>query len=569
MAVIGIDLGTTNSIACIWRNHQCELIPNALGLYLTPSVVSFLDTGEILVGQGAKERLITHPEVTFAQFKRMMGTSEVVKVGDKAYRAEELSAFVIRKLVEDAKTYLNEDIEEAIISVPAYFNDDQRWATKTAGSLAGIKVERLINEPSAAALSSHIHSEQDQSFLIVDFGGGTLDISVVDAYDNVVEILAIAGDNQLGGHDFDQAIYQAFLQENAIDETDLNIHEKAYLIKEIERGKQQLSEASEIVLELSIQGRIIEFLLHQEKLYEICSYLLERMRTPMYRALHDADMELESIDEVLLVGGSSKMPIVSQYLEYMLKRSVRVSHQADLGIAIGCGIAAGIKIRDKDVQDMMLSDICPFTLGIEITPKEEPFAILSPIIERNTPLPCSKQNVYICYNYSDEVELRILQGEHRRANKNLLLKSIDVKLPPQEGLEGEETRDRLVAIRFTYDINGILEVEIEPFGSDEIQTVVITNQLHRFSDEEIAQKLQQLQEYKHPKQELEKNHVLLERGERLFFEMNHERRATVDQALRQFKEVQLQGDKKQIHEARKQLRDTLDEIEFGGSHVLH
>ena len=199
MSILGIDLGTTNSLACVWKGKEAILIPNAFGSYLTPSVVSFLENGEVLVGEGAKQRLHTHPSLTFAEFKRCMGTDTVYTVHGKTYYPQDLSAMVIRKLVEDASVFLNERIEEAIISVPAYFNDDQRWATKIAGQLAGIRVERIINEPSAAALSQHIQqTEEDMLALVVDFGGGTLDISIVEAFDNVVEIRAISGDNHLG-----------------------------------------------------------------------------------------------------------------------------------------------------------------------------------------------------------------------------------------------------------------------------------------------------------------------------------------------------------------------------------
>ena len=249
MAIIGIDLGTTNSLVSVWKDGKSVLIPNSLGGFLTPSVVSVDEDGSILVGNVAKERLISHPERSAASFKRLMGTSRKQNLGGQQFSPEELSSFVLRRLKEDAQAYLGEPVTEAVISVPAYFNDNQRFATKAAARLAGLHAERLINEPSAAALASRLNNtEKDQSFLVFDFGGGTLDVSVVDCFDNVIEISAVAGDNHLGGNDFDQAIARYFCQENGIAFDLLPSVRQAALLKQAELCKQALTEQPQVLL---------------------------------------------------------------------------------------------------------------------------------------------------------------------------------------------------------------------------------------------------------------------------------------------------------------------------------
>lgn len=572
MAIIGIDLGTTNSLVCVWRDHRCIVIPNALGEFLTPSIVSIQDD-EILVGKVAMERLVTHPDSTFSQFKSWMGTNHSVFVNHKEYKPEDLSSFVIRKLVEDAKVFLQEDIEEAIISVPAYFNDDQRWATKNAGRLAGVKVERLINEPSAAALSYHMDDKDDKTFLVVDFGGGTLDISVVEAFDNVVEISAISGNNHLGGKDFDQMLFDAFLEEHHLDLNEINRKEQAVLLKELEQMKYQLSESDEVKNTIKLNNQMYEFILTNAKMISICGNLLQEMKIPLSRVMNDAQIDADGFDDIILVGGSCKMPIVIQYLEHVLNREVSLQSNADMAIAIGCGVAAGIKARNSDIQDIVLSDICPFTLGIEIYSDEERDTLMSMIIERNTPLPSSiEQYYYTSKKSSDKIDLKILQGEHRFSRKNLLLKTMEISLPrlTKEEKKMEDIK-RYIMVRFTYDINGILEVEVKVAGQQETQRVIITNKMNRMSEEEIEARITHLQKFKIPPHELEINKSIIERGERLFYESIGSTRDRIDEALHDFEVTLNQGDPREIRIIRKRITALFNEIEFnmGGYQILH
>lgn len=309
MAVIGIDLGTTNSLASVCDDKGVRLIPNAFGEYLTPSIVSIGENNEIYIGKIAKERLITHPESTFKEFKRDMGQKipHVCRIGEQEqkYSAEELSAMVLKQLKEDAQNYLGEPVEEAVISVPAYFNDDQRSATRNAGRLAGLKVDRLINEPSAAALSHSVEGSHEHStYLVFDFGGGTLDVSIVDAFNNIVEIEAVAGDNQLGGKDFNELIAQDFYEHCQIDSTKLTDKQKGIVIREAEKCKIELSSSNHVSRIVPINEQNYVMNMSNQHLIDIAKKLFTRLTLPLQKALNTSDLEIEDIDKVILVGGS-------------------------------------------------------------------------------------------------------------------------------------------------------------------------------------------------------------------------------------------------------------------------
>ena len=559
MAIIGIDLGTTNSLACVWRNNKAELIPNALGEYITPSVVSVKDD-EILVGRLAKERLITHPQDSVAAFKRDMGTAKQYTLGNKTFKPEELSSFILRQLIEDAKMYLQEDIEEVIISVPAYFNDDQRWATKTAGALAQVKVERIINEPSAAALAQHIHDDgEDKTFLIIDFGGGTLDISVVDAFDNVIEIAAVAGDNHLGGEDFNTVIAEAFLREHGLYATDISVQEKAMLMKQAEICKRKLSEQDEVNMKVRIHDTLLSMKLTNQQLILLGNSILTRMEGPLKQALKDAGDDIGDIDDIILVGGSCKMPVVQHYIEYLTKHTVTMHLDPDKAIAYGCGTAAGIKERNQEIKDMLLSDIWPFTLGTAIYPDGLKDAIMSPLIERNSVLPCSRESLYTTIHDQQEViDFEIYQGEHYHAEDNLLLGNLEVKVPPNK--KGKE----IVKVRLTYDINGILEVDAFVISTRQSFHKMILSKNNRMSEAEIKQKLQALKELKIHPRDKERNRLLLARGERMFLELVKEERQMVADLMRYFEQVLESQNERAIDHAYHEVSRRLDSIEGDG-----
>lgn len=526
MAVIGIDLGTTNSLASIWRNGKIELIPNTFGEYLTPSVVSFGEEGEIHVGKVAKERLITAPTVSFAEFKRNMGTDYQYFVNGKYYTAEDLSSFVLRRLREDAEAYLGEKVTEAVISVPAYFNDDKRCATKNAGKLAGLTVERLINEPSAVALKHHMGVEDAETFIIFDFGGGTLDVSLVDAFDNMVEIQAVSGDNYLGGKDFNEIIAEDFYKENHIAKETLTEEEKGIVLKEAEALKWQLTENDEAERIVYIQERQYTMRMTNQHLIHIGMELFKRMSIPIKRVINDSGMNVDDIDKLILVGGSSKMPVVKQYLKTLLDIPVVLDASPDESIAAGVGIAAAIKERTGDVKDMVLTDICPFSLGTEIYDGS-----FSPIIERNDTLPCSRTREYVTVeDYQTKMTFPIYQGDNIVARENLLLGTMDVTDLPIA------PRGQVMArVTFMYDINGILDIRI--VSGEQALHKVIMNKKMGLSEAELEERLEKLRQMTLSSMEDENVRYLQEKAQRLYQECSPKVRAYIAEQLARFRNI--------------------------------
>lgn len=526
MAVIGIDLGTTNSLASIWRNGKIELIPNTFGEYLTPSVVSFGEDGEIYVGKVARERLITAPSVSMAEFKRNMGTSYQYFANGKYYTAEDLSSFVLRRLREDAEAYLGEPVTEAVISVPAYFNDDKRCATKNAGRLAGIKVERLINEPSAVALKHHMGVEDAETFIIFDFGGGTLDVSLVDAFDNMVEIQAVSGDNYLGGKDFNKIIAEDFYKENQLSQAALTKEEQGIVLKEAEALKWQLSKQDEVERKVYLQDREYTMRMTNQHLIHIGAELFMRMSVPIRQVINDSGMSTAEIDKLILVGGSSKMPVVKQYLKTLLDIPVVLDNSPDESIAAGVGIAAAIKERAGDVKDMILADICPFSLGTEIYDGS-----FSPIIERNDTLPCSRTREYVTVEDNQtEMTFPIYQGDNMMARENLLLGTMEVTDIPMKPAGVVRAK-----VTFLYDINGILDIRI--VSGDQAVNKVIMNKKMGLSEGELEARLKELRQMTLSSMEDENVRYLMERAQRLYRECSPAVREYIAQQISRFRKI--------------------------------
>ncbi len=558
MAIVGIDLGTTNSLVCIFRNGKSELIPNSFGEFLTPSCVGIDDDGEkILVGKIAKDRLISHPDMTVSSFKRFMGTDKKLIVGEKVFTAPELSSFVIRQLKEDAEAYLGEEVSEAVISVPAYFDDNGRNATKMAGELAGLRVERIINEPSAAALAYRKDDDEDATFLVCDLGGGTFDVSVVDAFDNIIEIAAVAGDNHLGGDDWNAAIAQYFCDENGIKVEDLSPETKAIILKQAEMCKIALNTSEPIIMSVSIGPDSYMASLTSKKLVEISANLFKRIEEPIRRALHDASMTVMDIDYVVMVGGSSKMLTVSKYIEQLVGREMKSNIDPDKVVGIGAGVVAGIKSRDEDIKDTILTDVCPFTLGTNIinyAKHDDP--LFSPIIERNSVLPTSHmERYYTVGDNQDKMVFKIYQGENMYCRDNTLLGDIEIKVPKNKA--GEECCD----VRFTYDINGILEVDVQCVSTGETRNKVILNKNIKLTDEEIAIKQKELQALKILPRDEEENKAIVARAERLYEESFGEFRDIIGANTHSFLEILASQDSKKIRRSKKQFIAFLDMVE--------
>lgn len=528
MAIIGIDLGTTNSLVTVWKDGKINLIENAFGHYLTPSVVS-LDGDIVYVGEVAKERLVTHPNCTKASFKRLMGGSKKLSLGQKKFLPEELSALVLRQLKEDAERYLGEAVEEAVISVPAYFNDNQRQATKEAGLLAGLKVERLVNEPSAAALAGRtVFDHNNEMLLIIDLGGGTFDVSLVECFENVVNVLAVSGDNHIGGNDFDLAIVQWFCEKNNLIYDKLEKSIQGIILKTAELCKIELSKQKKATMIIDTDKVKAKNELTRMELVKICGNLFARMQKPISKVLADGGITVSDINQVILVGGGCKIKIVSQFMQHIFDEEVLSIVKPDEIVAMGVGIYAGIKARDCEIKELVLMDICPFSLGVGVTNGATNDLWFSPVIERNTVLPASKTSRFQTTTaFQKHLELQVYQGEECYAKDNLLLEIFNIVLP------GEENEE--VDVCFTYDINGILEVEIEILSSGRKgNMVVLSGSGKKLSEIELKNKLLELEDLKRKSKEDEQIQLLIEMAQSLYAQTSGEIRAEIEVQIYNF-----------------------------------
>ncbi|MCI5726529.1 MAG: molecular chaperone HscC [Clostridium sp.] len=561
MAIVGIDLGTTNSLVSVFKDGESVIIKNAFNETLTPSIVSRDENGEIYVGKIAKERQITNPNDTISLFKRSMGTKKEYKLGEKTFLPEELSSLVIRSLKADAEAYLNEEVTEAIISVPAYFNDTQRRATKRAGELAGIKVERIINEPTAAAIAYGLHEKNSNTkFLVFDLGGGTFDVSVLELYKNIMEVRAVAGDNYLGGEDFTKILMDMVANKKNLDLDALD--EKSYNMfrKQAEIVKRSFSDNKEVEFNCLINDEEIKCDITLSEYEKSCELLLAKLRKPIERALSDAAIKLKEIDTIVLVGGGTKLPIIRSFVSKLFGRLPATNINPDEVVAIGAGIQSAMKMRNEAIKEIVLTDVCPYTLGTN-TSVEKPGGYFEsghffPIIERNTIIPVSRvERLYTIKENQKKISVEILQGESRRASENILLGELSVSIPPSP--KGEQAID----VRYTYDINGILEVEVTVVSTGDKKKIVIQKNPGYMSEEEVENRLDELSELKiHPREKAENKH-LLARGERMYEECVGHKRMLIEEALRKFENILDKQEPREIERANSELKEILDEIE--------
>lgn len=557
----GIDLGTTNSLIAYYTEDGAKIIPNRLNKSLTPSVVSIDEEGTIYVGETAKERMAVYPMETAEIFKRSMGTNKEFELSGKKYTAEELSSFILRSLKEDAEAYLNQEITEAIISVPAYFNDAQRKATKKAGELAGFKVERIISEPTAAAISYGLYQKDaNTKFLVFDLGGGTFDVSILELYKNIMEVRAVAGDNYIGGDDFTQIIYQMFINKKKIDETSLDLKTTLYIKRQAELCKISFENSKTSVMKCVINGEIHEYAMNIDDYEQACQLLLAKIRKPIERSLKDANIKLKEIDEIILVGGATKLPIIRKFVSIFFGRLPNTSINPDEAVALGSAIQCGMKERNKAVKEMILTDVCPFTLGTEVVKTRydnfKETGHFLPIIERNTVIPVSRtETLYTAYNNQTKINVQILQGESRFAKNNIYLGELSVRVPSRK--EGEEAID----VTYTYDINSILEVEVKVKSTGESKKVILQKEDSNMTEEEVINRLEELSYLKiHPRDQ-EENKLLLFKGERLYEECIGPLRLEVERIMFKFEEILDKQDRHQIERARKEVSEALKYIE--------
>lgn len=453
MTILGVDLGTTNSLAVVYKEGKPVLIPNAYGEYVTPSAVSILD-GKIVVGKLAKERLITHPECSASLFKRNMGSDVTYTLDKKEYDSATLSSFVVKQLIEDAQNYLHEEISEVVISVPAYFNARQRQDTKRIGELLNVKVERLINEPSAAAIACHMDDEYE-TFVVFDFGGGTLDVSVVDCFENVISINAISGNNHLGGTDFDRAMAEYFCLKNGLNFNVLDLSFQQSIICACEQAKIKLSRQSVVEVSLVHLNKNYNCIFDENVLFNITHSLLESCKNVIGKAVKDSGFSASELDSLILVGGSSQMPVLQHYLSAALNIPVLKEEHMDSLVALGLGKYIGIKQRDKNIKDVVVTDICPFSLSTSTYNEQNPDLELSTVlIPKNSVLPTSKKiTLRTVHKGQTKVNISVFQGQAMYAKENLFLGQAFIHVP--RNMRDYESFDLI----YSYDINSMLYVE--------------------------------------------------------------------------------------------------------------
>lgn len=570
--IIGIDLGTTNSL-CAYYDSESEgkrisakIIPNRLGNALTPSVVSVDEQGTVLVGETAKEYALMHPERSASVFKRFMGTGKKYSLGGHEYNAEELSAFVLRALKEDAEAYLGENVTEAVISVPAYFDDRRRKAAKRAGELAGLKVERIISEPTAAAIAYGLYEKKKNTrFLVFDLGGGTFDVSIIEMFENILEVRAVAGDNYLGGEDFTDILAEEFLDKNKISADSLSLKEMGRLHKAAEAAKRGFSDKNVARMEFSYQDEKKELCVSLKEYETLCESLFEKIRTPIRRSLSDAHIKLADIDEIVLVGGATKLPAVHNFIVKLFRKFPDMSVNPDEAVAAGAAIAAAMKERDESLKEVILTDVCPFTLGTEVCVEcadgTYEAGHFMPIIDRNTTIPVSRtERVYTLHDNQECIRINVLQGESRLAQNNLFLGSMKVIMPVSGTPTAGASRET-VDITYTYDINSLLEVEAKVLSTGEVKKQIIKGGSTDMSEDEIRQRMEELSYLKEHPRDQEENRLLLLKGERLYEESAKDARAKIDRWIRKFEEALSSRDSASIEEARREFRERIKAVE--------
>lgn len=557
--MIGIDLGTTNSLAAYCKNKKAVIIPNRLHKNLTPSVVAVDEEGQVLVGETAKEYGMLHPDRMADVFKRFMGSRKEYDLGGRSFKPEELSSFVLRCLKEDAEEYLGKKVTEAVISVPAYFDDERRKATKLAGELAGLKVERIISEPTAAAITYGLYDKKENTrFMVFDLGGGTFDVSILELYGTILEVRAVAGDNYLGGENFTEVIEQEFIKKNEIDTGRLDAKTRTAIHEAAESSKKEFGEKKRVRMQCRIDGEMKEMSLTAKAYEKLCEPLLERIRKPLQRSITDAHVKVSDIDQVVLVGGATRMPLIREFIVKLFRQFPDTSVQPDEAVALGAAIQAAMKARDKDVKEIILTDVCAFTLGTEVSVERPDGSFESghycPIIERNTVIPASRtERLYTLRDNQEKIRVNIFQGESRLTANNLLIGAMDISIPKRP--RGEESVD----VTYTYDINSILEVEVKVVSTGKVKKQIIKGKYNTMTDEEIKNRLEELSYLKISPRDQEENKLLLLRGERCYEESTGQRRTVIERCMREFETALDSRERDRIMDASDALRKCLEE----------
>ena len=544
--VIGIDLGTTNSCVAVMEGGEAVVIPNAEGNRTTPSVVAFSKTGERMVGQVAKRQAITNPDRTISSIKREMGSDYKVTIDSKSYTPQEISAMILQKLKADAEAYLGSTVTEAVITVPAYFTDSQRQATKDAGRIAGLDVKRIINEPTAAALAYGVDKEQSQKIMVYDLGGGTFDVSILDIDDGVIEVLATAGNNRLGGDDFDECIMKWLVSEfKRTDGVDLSTDRVAMqrLKEAAEKAKIELSGVTSTAINLpyitadATGPKHLDLTLTRAKFDQLTASLVERTAGPVRQAMSDAGLAANDIAKVLLVGGSSRIPAVQEMVKKLTGKEGFKGINPDECVAIGAAIQGGVLVGD--VKGLLLLDVTPLSLGIETMG-----GVMTKLIERNTTIPTKKSQIFTtAADNQTSVEVHVLQGEREMAqyNKTLGRFNLDGIAPARRGVPQIE-------VTFDIDANGIVNVSAKDMGTGKEQHITITSSTN-MSKEDVEKAVKEAEQFAAEDAKRKEEVDVRNQGDQMVYQ--------TEKVMEELKDKIDSGDKATLDAALTKLKDAL------------
>ena len=514
------------------------------------------------MGELARERMLLHPDSAASVFKRDMGSKKQFKLLHKTFLAEELSALVLRALKEDAEAFLKEEVTEAVISVPAYFDDARRRATKRAGELAGLTVERIISEPTAAAIAYGLYQNKDRArFLVFDLGGGTFDVSILELFDTILEVRAVAGDNFLGGEDFTAVLETMFFDKfTELDRLSMDEKTLRHIHKQADLCKLGFSENRVSKMRCKVGEKLYEMDVELPKYEEACVELLERIRKPVKRSLSDAHIRLSDIDKVVLVGGATKSPVIRRFVSKLFKMLPDININPDEAGALGAAVQGAMKERRDSIKEVILTDVCPFTLGTEVVREWDnnrfEDGVFCPIIDRNTVIPASRtERLYTVRDNQKKIRVNVLQGESRFAANNLSLGELLIDIPPAKA--GEEAVD----VTYTYDINSILEVEVKVISTQKVMKKVFLGRDVDMTQEEIEERLKTLSYLKIHPRDREENKYLLLRGERIYEESIGDDRFFAEAAIRKFEKALNSYDNGEIERAKEEFKKFLEKME--------